>query len=482
MELRTAFSRRSPELAAATPGGSAPLRLAGLGFGAKEGLATIAGLIGLLVVTSPMTRFIVPIGAPGSTLPNWILGVFSPLKSTAENLGQATVDAGMSVGKAVVVLGLGLLALAWMAVVRDADSIPLRALAWAIGGIYFLLLIAPPLFSTDIFTYLSAGRLQVLFGVNPYLHGPVVRPQDPAFGWTGLIWCDTPSVYGPIFTMFTAGLTVVGLPAGMWILKLVGFLSAGACAWLTWSIARDLGRPAAQAMAFVALNPLLLVYALGGGHNDLLMLAVVLAAVRLVIQAKPRSAGAVLGAAVAIKGSAGLVLPFLLVGARKRAENGAKEAAIGFAAVTAAVGVVATLVYGFDWMKAPATIANGTGQHIGELKSIPGVLAGYLGLGQVGPVARALLFALVLAVIVQAVRVATRSKDGWIGAAGVAIMASLALSTQLHPWYVIWSLPFAALSADRRVRVGAVSLTVAVIAIQAVRWLLPLGVGWPHSG
>ena len=322
----------------------------------------------------------------------------------------------------------------------------------------------------------------MLHGVNPYVHGPVVRPQDPVFGWTGLIWCDTPTVYGPLFTLLTAGLVPLGPAGGLWALKFVAFLSAGSCAWLTYQIARDLGRPSKQALAFVALNPALLAYALGGGHNDLLMLAIVLLAVRLVLKARPRAAGATLALAVSVKATAGLVLPFLLIGAGKRAERGQRQAGIGFVAVIAGVSAVATAFYGLEWLRVPATIADGTGQHIGELRSIPGLLAGYLGLGQVGVVPRTLLFVAVIAVIVLSIRASVGSRDGWIAGAAVAIIASLALSTQLHPWYLIWCLPFAALSGNRRIRGAAMALTFAVIAIAAVRWVAPLGVGWPHSG
>ncbi len=440
--------------------------------------ALMGGVLLLLtLLAAPTSRLLVPIGAPGSTLPDWILGVFAPIGDTPKALGRGAVAAGMEWGKLLVSIGFFILIWAWLAIVREAENIPVKVLVWGIFGIYFLLLIAPPLLSTDIFTYLSAGRLQVLFDVNPYAHGPVVRPQDPVFGWTGLVWLDTPTVYGPIFTLLTAALTPLGPAGGMWTLKFIAFLSAGACSWLTWKIALDLGRPPENALAFVALNPILLLFALGGGHNDLLMLAIALAAVRLTILAKPRAAGATLGAAIAVKMTAGLVLPFMFIGAGKRAEGGSREFVKGFLMLWIPLAAVATAFYGLDWLKVPKVIGNGMGQHIGELRSIPGIISGYLGLGQIGLITRGLLFLVLLAVIVFAVKAANRSRDGWIGWSGIVIVVSLVLSTQLHPWYLIWGLPFAALSGDRRVRGALVGLTVAVIAIQTIRWLAPLGVG-----
>ena len=460
-----------------------------LGFeqGPRKRVAVAGAVMGgvlllLTVLAAPTSRLIVPIGAPGSTLPDWILGVFAPIGDTPKALGRGAIAAGMDWGKLFVSVGFFALAWAWLAIVREAENIPVKVLVWGIVGVYVLLVIAPPMFSTDIFTYLSGGRLQVLYGVNPYEHGPVVRPQDPVFGWTGLVWLDTPTVYGPIFTLLTAALTPLGPAGGMWTLKVIAALSAGACGWLTWKIAEDLGRPPENALAFVALNPILLLFALAGGHNDLLMLAIALAAVRLTILAKPLAAGATLGAAIAVKLTAGLVLPFMFIGAGKRAENGRTDFVKGFLLLWVPLAAVATAFYGLEWLKVPKVIGQGMGQHIGELKSVPGIVAGYAGLGPIGPVTRGLFLVVLIGIVVLAFRAAERTRDGWIGWSAVVIVASLTLSTQLHPWYLIWALPFAALSGDKRVRGLAVGLTFAVIAIQAIRWLAPLGVGWPHSG
>ena len=81
-----------------------------------------------------------------------------------------------------------------------------------------------------------------------------------------------------------------------------------------------------------------------------------------------------------------------------------------------------------------------------------------------------------------ALRASLQSPDGWISGLAVSMMALLVVSTQLHPNYIVLCLPFAALSEDRRVRRAAVALTCVIIAIQVVRGVLPLGVGWPHGG
>ena len=445
---------------------------ASVGIGAREALASIVGVTLILVLIAPRVRWLVPIGAPGSTVPSWIMGPLAPLAGSQ-----------LAFGKAIALALFAVMTMAWVVAVADADSLPTRAAVWGIGITYALLLIAPPLLSTDVFTYLSAGRLEMLHGVNPYLHGPVVRPQDPVFAWTGLIWCDTPTVYGPLFSLLSAGLAGFGLAFGLWALKLIAVVAAAACAALTWSIAKQLNRPPLAATLFVALNPVVLAHAIGGAHNDLLMLATVLFAVKLCISAKPVKAGAALAVAVAIKATAGLVLPFLIIGARGYAERGGRLVALGFVAAGAIVGGIGIWIYGLSWLAIPITVSRGPSRHLGELDSVPGFIAGYLRLGSIGPVTSALLVAAALVAIGLSVRFALKGGDRWLAAAAFAVVSTLAFSTQLHAWYILLCLPLAALSIDPRARKAAIAITVAMLVlIPSVRGLVPIGGSWPYGG
>lgn len=452
------------------PGGGLIGLLAARGYGAREALASLVALVAMLVFVAPGLRSLVPIGAPGSTLPAWLLGVFAPLADT---------QLPLALPLACVIIGL--IALAWLVILRDAESLPLKPVVWSLAVVYLLLLLAPPLLSTDVFTYLSSGRLQVLHSVNPYLNGPVVRPQDPVFGWTGLLWCDTPTVYGPIFTLLSAALANFSLAVGLWSLKLVGALSAAACASLTWMIAKQIGRPPMTAMLFVALNPVFLIHGIGGGHNDLLMLAGVLFAVWLTVIARPAAGGAALATAVSIKATAGLVLPFVIIGAGRFSDRGARRSAAGFAGGALLIGTVATLIYGFSWLRIPGTISRASARNVQEMSSIPGMLVSYSGLGTIGSAGRVVLAAAALACFVLAIRHALKGGQRWITGAGVVVVTSLALSIQLHPWYIVLSLPFAALSDSRRLRVGVIVLTfIALILMPSVRYLAPVGLDWPY--
>jgi hypothetical protein len=238
-----------------------------------------------------------------------------------------------------------------------------------------------------------------------------------------------------------------------------------------------------MSMLFVALNPVLLVHGVGGGHNDLLMLEAVLSAVRLVLAARPGQAGAAVALAVAIKATAGLALPFVLIGSRRHAERGLRRSAIGFAAAAVIVGVIGTLSYGLSWLAIPITVSKGPSRHVGELESFPGMFVGYLHLGTLGTPARIALGVLAVGILLFALRYALKGGENWIGATAIAVVGALCVSTQLHAWYIVLALPFAALSDDRRVRRMAIAMTVAVLLVTpAIRGLLPIGADWPYTG
>src|ERR671934_158598 len=162
-----------------------------------------------------------------------------------------------------------------------------------------------PLFSTDIFNYVAYARMGALYHVNPYLHGASAIAGDPSVPFTGPTWLHTPTAYGPLFTLISYALVPLGVAGTMWALKALTGLAALGCAALVWTCAKRLGLRPVPAMLFFALNPLLLIYAVGGGHNDVLMALPLIAGALLILDGKPELGGAALAAAVAIQGTAG---------------------------------------------------------------------------------------------------------------------------------------------------------------------------------
>ena len=86
-----------------------------------------------------------------------------------------------------------------------------------------------------------------------------------------------------MFTLGTEGLAAFSLPVAYWVLKASVGLAAIAVAVLVALLARKLGRDPARAVAFVALNPLVLIYGVGGVHNDVFFMALLLGGALLAV-------------------------------------------------------------------------------------------------------------------------------------------------------------------------------------------------------
>ncbi len=158
-----------------------------------------------------------------------------------------------------------------------ARSIGPRLAVGAIAVAHVLFLLAPPLLSQDVFSYISYARLEVVHDLNPYTTAPTPCRATPPSAFAGSK--DATSVYGPLFTLGTLPLAKLGVPGAFWTLKAVIAAASLGIVALTWACARRLGaRPGVRALA-VGLNPLVLVHVVGGAHNDALVMLLVMGAV-----------------------------------------------------------------------------------------------------------------------------------------------------------------------------------------------------------
>src|SRR5580692_6118022 len=151
-----------------------------------------------------------------------------------------------------------------------ARQLPVAALAGTIVLANAILLLGPPLVSQDVFGYLSFARLGALHGLDPYTHVPAEAPTDLAFRFIG--WPFQNSPYGPLFTLASYAIAPLGLAGGLWAFKAIAVASSLGAVALIARAARRLGQSGAWAAAFVGLNPVVLVLAVGGAHNDTLIL------------------------------------------------------------------------------------------------------------------------------------------------------------------------------------------------------------------
>jgi alpha-1,6-mannosyltransferase len=247
----------------------------------------------------------------------------------------------------------------------------------------------------------------------------------------------------------------------------------------------------------VGLNPVLLELAVGGAHNDTLVLALLAAALALTAGSAPRyRAGAwALVTAVGVKVTAGVVLPFLVLGsapqdpsapldppvppspptppsspasaagtrvptrARARAQlRVASWAALGLS-LLAALGLIGFGAHAFGFVG-----AVGEQQQLVADHSVPAETARLLGLHGTPGWWRHCFLAGFAAVGALALWRTARGAD-WRTAAGWTMLALLVATAWLVPWYAIWLLPLAAVSGDRRLRAAALVLCAYAVLI-----------------
>jgi alpha-1,6-mannosyltransferase len=429
---------------------SLPASLTGAGARSLAGTLALTGLVG--------TGFLIAVGVaaePSSFVParkggfpGWLHGPLS------------TLDLGLSAREVVLLLGamwaFYLLALAL------SDAIPTRRALVAIASLHLIFLLGPPLLSTDVFNYVEYGRLGALHGLNPYTHPPAAIPGDPAFPFIG--WRDATSVYGPIFTLGTYATAPLGVGGALWALKTMTVAASLGCVALVWKGARLLGRSPVEAAMFFGLNPLLLVYAVGGVHNDLLMMVLALGGIVFVLGGREASGGLAAVAGAAVKTSSALLLPFLVLGSRARQGRVALGAAAG-AALAAALWIAA-----FDAQVLPFLKTLRWEQEFGSLHSVPKALGDLAGIDVTNPWLR-LAAAAVFGAALLACLVWARRGDDWLTPAGWATVALLLTTTWLLPWYVVWVLPLAALSPDRKLRLATFALSAFVLGMRVPLWL-----------
>ena len=386
--------------------------------------------------------------------PGWLLG---PLRFA----GAPGADGPLAGPLFYAALWLALVL--YVVVLRGVETIGVRLALGAVVAMHVVFLLAPPLLSHDVFSYIAYARLGVANHLNPYTHAPLDIPNDPGFTHAGSI--DAVSAYGPLFTLATYPLSPLGVAAAFWVLKVVALASSLGIVWLVWRIAARLGRDALFAAVAVGLNPLLLVHVVGGAHNEALTVLITMAGVLLWVGTR-RTAGVVVATiATGVKASAGLVLPFLVVGDRQRFWRLA-GAAIATVVALALVGVAAFGTHALDAFSLISDNQDRTSRF-----SLPYKAAQLLGALLPGDrldyrdgvrVAFALAFAAVFLWLLWRVwRGLTEPLDG----IGWATLAILVASAWLVPWYILWLLPFAALSRDRRLQIATLAMCAWMLAI-----------------
>ncbi|MDI1464903.1 polyprenol phosphomannose-dependent alpha 1,6 mannosyltransferase MptB [Catellatospora sp. KI3] len=400
-----------------------------------------------------------------------------------------------------------------------------RGALWAVP-----LLVAPPLGSRDGYAYACQGWLWRT-GLDPYTLGVA----DGGCPWADAVpelWWHTPTPYGPLAVALSGAGTWADLSTAVAWLRLLALAGLALAAVFGPRLARACGVAPAAAYWLGLLSPLVAVHAVSGAHNDALVAGLTIAALALALPAaappppatapgsepviaaaRPASgvatgsrpdpatgvtrpgdsgraagggsgpgwallAGVLLAGAVAVKVTALVVLPFLLLLVGRRWWAALGGAVLSFAGLSAATGL------GLGWVAA----LRGTGE-LAQWSSPPtalGMAAGYL-LRLAGRVewfdaavaaGRVLGLLMLAAVALAALRAAWRGRGEparVLAACGWLVAATALLGPVFYPWYAL--VPLALLAAVEAHPGRRRALAVAAIVCACLT--LPNGLGVP---
>lgn len=410
--------------------------------------------------------------------------------------------AGLHTALGFYYLGLVLLVVAWLVLGRvlltgsPSGQQPIgrtvlspAALRKIMLGWMTPLLVAMPLASSDLYSYAAQAQL-ARRGLDPYNATPADLPTVDLGKFLDNVawkWVDTPSPYGPLWVAVSKWVAVGTGDHALISVLLLRLLPFGAVLSLTWLLpllAEQYGRRPDLAVWLAVGNPLILVHAVGGGHNDADMVALMVAA--LVVVSRPGAnwrhlvGGLVLATLAAAVKSPGLVavaflVPVYLAGRPGlRAKIWLRYCLLG-AGVAVAVFALVSLIagVGLGWTKQVSS-----GAPVINFMSIPTLLAvlyraaigaahaGTLvdgtvrGFRTVGTVCSGLLL---LWLWLRAVRL-QRERKASMKLLTIGLFTVVVLGPAVQPWYFSWALTIGAvlLLSPRKVfwiATGSIGLT-----------------------
>jgi alpha-1,6-mannosyltransferase len=356
------------------------------------------------------------------------------------------------VGLAGVYSGLALLGLGWWWYRRAAgtmrDSYVTLAL-WVAP-----LLVAPALFSRDVYSYLAQG-LMLDAGLDVYRSGPA------ALG--GVVAAQVPVAHA------VTAIVDVHLIAGVLAMRLVAVAGLALLAASIPVLARATGLAETNALWLAALNPLVLIHLVGGAHNDALMVGLLAAGLAAAVRHRPVLATLLVVAAALVKAPAALGL--CAVAAIWATQLPGRRPAVRAVSVVGAVAVAATVAItriagtGYGWIGALSTpVSPGNWSPTGLLGRWTADLLTHNDVGAALAV-QLWRWAGILATLIVAALVWTyRQRLGPLYGLGLVLLALVIFGPALRPWYVIWGLvPLAVAAHQPRVRRALALLCAALL-------------------
>lgn len=400
---------------------------------------------------------------------------------------------------AVVYTGIFMVLLAWLwlgaLAAPGRRRLPSRAqldrtlVMWAVP-----LLIAPPMFSRDVYSYLAQSA-QADLGLDPYTLGPAdaFGVDHPLVRGIPTIWRNTPAPYGPLFLTLGRPITWISgddVVLGAMLHRVLALAGVAMIVWALPRLARRVGVSPVFALWLGAANPLVLFHLISGSHNESLMIGLMLVGMELALRRPairpPLLAGTVLiGAAGMVKLPALLALGFVGLWLARHSGGRIRDvvrvaALLGTVSGATVVTISLASGLGFGWtgtLGIPSLIRSWMSVTT-DLGMLGGRIGMWMGLGD----HTAAVLSLTRAVGLAAAAVVCGLMLWWcwrgriepLAGLGVSLGAVVLLGPVVHPWYLLWgAIPLAAAATPPAFRTGA---TVASAFLAVV--VAPTGAGF----
>ncbi|HLI58925.1 MAG TPA: polyprenol phosphomannose-dependent alpha 1,6 mannosyltransferase MptB [Solirubrobacteraceae bacterium] len=240
--------------------------------------------------------------------------------------GQIATSRGWAT--VLVWAGMVLLALAWLGVLRLG---PGRRAAYALTALWALPLVAaPPLFSSDVYSYLAQGTILHL-GHDPYTQPPTILAglgHRHLLDAVSKFWRHTTAPYGPLFLELVGLISTVGavhIVAGVLLCRALDLIGLVLLAIWIPRLADALGADRGRALWLVLASPLMLLGLVAPAHNDLLMAGLLAAGVGWALRGRPLLGVAICALAATIKLPALVAVAFIAVAWGRSEQAGARR-------------------------------------------------------------------------------------------------------------------------------------------------------------
>ena len=398
----------------------------------------------------------------------WFFGMpGGPAGSFGSDSGLPTIAS-----LALVFGGLILLTRVWLGFLRHLNrnhGFPVKRVVLVVAIWAVPLLLAPPLFSRDVYTYSAQGEM-MSHHINPYSYGPEVLGATSFNELADTVWSGTESPYGPTFLSVDGLLDQASghqiLP-DLVLLRLLEVAGLAMVVAATPTLARSLKHDPAHALLIGVGSPLVLLSLIGGAHNDALMIGFLMAG--LAVAKRFGTVPGVILCALAAGVKSPALLGVLFLGwvwagreasIRRRIGHTAGAGLIALATMEAVSLVSGT---GWGWIRTTST-ADGSFTGVTPVNLVARtvsigshVLQFPVSLLAVRPIF--MILGLLLAGYIGYRQLLRSPRDGFVQCLGVTLLVLALLGPIVWSWYVTWGLIVLAPAAVGRLRTALIVIS-----------------------